>query len=209
MAKSNSLPNSPNNGPRIPFVRSSTIGTTTSRMRFMPFSSTSRNSQSSSSSSHYQSNSQSNNNIVHHQTLTHSNSYPETSSSKPLPSADFTFQSKSQQKQSINVQPSQHSTSQLNPQLQVLSILHNHIYFEGFLNGKGSDINLIIPKWRRSYSCHKIILMQSSFFNSLFEGPFSENGSNNQDITLGFDDPNITRSSFEWVLIYCQFSLIF
>ncbi|TIC41760.1 hypothetical protein E3Q08_03108 [Wallemia mellicola] len=143
-------------------------------IRFIPF--TSKSSMSSTSSS------------LH---------VPKVSSTPPhVPSTDFTFQHKQPQRQ-----PSQQQKQPtLPPDHQVLATLHSHIYFQGFLLGVGSDVKVKVPKWGRLYRLHKIILTQSTFFNSLFQGAFLE--TNNNEITLTFDDPNITRSSFEYCLGY-------
>lgn len=140
-------------------------------MRFIPF--TSKSSISASSTS----------------------SHVPKSTPQAVPSADFTFQQKPQK---THAAPP--SAPSIPPEHHVLVTLHSHIFYQGFLAGVGSDVTIKVAKWGRQYKLHKIILTQSTFFNTLFHGSFSE--MYNNEIELTFDDPNITRASFEYCLGY-------
>ncbi|WVQ97260.1 hypothetical protein IAU59_004371 [Kwoniella sp. CBS 9459] len=93
--------------------------------------------------------------------------------------------------------------------------LGNHLY-QAFLNGVCADLRLVIVKWGVCYHVHKMILAQTSFFNTLFLGGFSETAASTrkgkerarteivtdtpwsgEDFELHFDDSNITRAAFE------------
>ncbi|TIB04458.1 hypothetical protein E3P96_01625 [Wallemia ichthyophaga] len=146
-------------------------------MRFIPFTSTKSSSNNSMSSS--------------------SSSAPRIQSQPPPSTDEFTFTKKPQ-----NIQPAPPKSHSIPPDHNILSTLHSHILFHGFLAGVGSDVTIKVAKWHRQYKLHKIILTQSTFFNSLFHGSFAETLSNDKAIELTFDDPNITRSAFEYCLGY-------
>lgn len=91
-----------------------------------------------------------------------------------------------------------------------------HLY-QSFLHGETADVSLKCfgVTWSASYNLHRVLLIQSQFFRSMFTGGFSESDTgtarrlNGIDvIQLKFDDPNITRpgksNTFEpepWILV--------
>ncbi|WWD17908.1 hypothetical protein CI109_102353 [Kwoniella shandongensis] len=91
--------------------------------------------------------------------------------------------------------------------------LADHLY-QAFLKGICPDVRLVIRKWGVCYHVHRMVLLQASFFESLFTGGFSEtiptprkkrnkrsetsdDEWTGEDVELRFDDPNITRAAFE------------
>lgn len=61
------------------------------------------------------------------------------------------------------------------------------------MGGIGSDI--AIKAFDKTYRLHRLILTQSSLFESMFQGPWKERS---QDVVeMRFDDPNITQEGFE------------
>ncbi|WVF70896.1 hypothetical protein IAT40_005691 [Kwoniella sp. CBS 6097] len=96
--------------------------------------------------------------------------------------------------------------------------LGSHLY-QAFLKGICADIRLVVVKWGVCYHAHRMILAQTSFFNTLFLGGFSETAPSigrgrkgkdrartaivtdepwsGEDLELHFDDSNITRAAFE------------
>lgn len=79
--------------------------------------------------------------------------------------------------------------------------LQTHLY-DSFINQKTPDIVLAVRGrgWQAEYSLHRVVLIQSGFFRSLFTSGFLESSrhSPTRDDGLGevevrFDDPNITR----------------
>lgn len=96
-------------------------------------------------------------------------------------------------------------------------MLGEHLY-QSFLTGKCADVRLVVRKWGVGYLAHRMVLVQSGFFHSLFLSGFSEAGHGAsgrldrkgkrraigaetgwvvEDIELQFDDPNISRAAFE------------
>ncbi|KAF8349856.1 hypothetical protein F5887DRAFT_942684 [Amanita rubescens] len=81
--------------------------------------------------------------------------------------------------------------------------LQSHLYL-AFLQGKTADVALRIRgSWNAIYSLHRVVLIQSGFFRSLFTAGFSESlprlhthhsSSGPDQIDLVFDDCNITRA---------------
>ncbi|KAF5377221.1 hypothetical protein D9615_006395 [Tricholomella constricta] len=81
--------------------------------------------------------------------------------------------------------------------------IQNHLY-TSFLEGSTADVALRVHgSWDAIYKLHRVVLIQSGFFRSLFTAGFAESsprlGSSNgpDEIIVHFDDPNITRSAFE------------
>ncbi|KAK7035332.1 hypothetical protein VNI00_011863 [Paramarasmius palmivorus] len=75
--------------------------------------------------------------------------------------------------------------------------LAGHLY-ESFLHAQTSDISLrAAGNWSATYRLHRVVLIQSGFFRSLFTSGFEESSSEKKDIEIVFDDRNITRAAFE------------
>ncbi|KAG9096127.1 hypothetical protein FRC06_008995, partial [Ceratobasidium sp. 370] len=81
--------------------------------------------------------------------------------------------------------------------------IQNHLY-QMFLEGQTADVSVVIRgSWEALYRLHRVILIQSDYFRTLFTNGFLESsrsaaGSTSSDvIELHFDDPNITRAAFE------------
>ncbi|KAJ7048143.1 hypothetical protein C8F01DRAFT_1214322 [Mycena amicta] len=76
--------------------------------------------------------------------------------------------------------------------------LQQHIY-SAFINGLTPDITLLVraSSWSGNYRLHRVVLIQSGFFSSLFTAGFAESAPQ-PEVTIIFDDePNITRAAFE------------
>ncbi|KAG6837212.1 hypothetical protein H0H93_013080 [Arthromyces matolae] len=83
------------------------------------------------------------------------------------------------------------------------SDIQNHLY-TSFLEGSTADVALRVHgSWNAIYKLHRVVLIQSGFFRSLFTAGFAESsprlGSTSipEEIVIYFDDPNITRAAFE------------
>ncbi|PFH54700.1 hypothetical protein AMATHDRAFT_185472 [Amanita thiersii Skay4041] len=82
--------------------------------------------------------------------------------------------------------------------------IQSHLYL-AFLQGRTADVALrITGSWNAIYKLHRVVLIQSGFFRSLFTGGFSESAPRlhshqygADQIELVFDDRNITRAAFE------------
>lgn len=80
--------------------------------------------------------------------------------------------------------------------------IQNHLY-QMFLAGQTADVAVIVRgSWEALYNLHRVILIQSDYFRTLFTNGFRESQSNRYStstdvIELHFDDPNITRAAFE------------
>ncbi|KAG6887866.1 hypothetical protein C0992_010433 [Termitomyces sp. T32_za158] len=81
--------------------------------------------------------------------------------------------------------------------------IQNHLY-TSFLEGSTADVALRVHgTWHAVYKLHRVVLIQSGFFRSLFTAGFAEStprfGSctGPEEIVIHFDDPNITRAAFE------------
>ncbi|KAG6869050.1 hypothetical protein C0993_004723 [Termitomyces sp. T159_Od127] len=81
--------------------------------------------------------------------------------------------------------------------------IQNHLY-TSFLEGSTADVALRVHgTWDAIYKLHRVVLIQSGFFRSLFTAGFAEStpriGSctGPEEIVIHFDDPNITRAAFE------------
>ncbi|KAF9153366.1 hypothetical protein DFQ26_000594 [Actinomortierella ambigua] len=79
----------------------------------------------------------------------------------------------------------------------------DHIATRGLREGLGFDVT--VSAFGVNYQLHRLILMRSKFFESLFEGRWCERGSD--QVALDFDaDPFVSRQSFETV-IACIYGL--
>ncbi|TFK57675.1 hypothetical protein OE88DRAFT_1804172 [Heliocybe sulcata] len=86
------------------------------------------------------------------------------------------------------------------------SDIQNHLY-HAFLEGRTADVVLRVRgSWQALYKLHRVVLIQSGFFQTLFTGSFHESqhkfrASGHKllpdEVELVFDDPNITRPAFE------------
>ncbi|CAE6421890.1 unnamed protein product [Rhizoctonia solani] len=84
--------------------------------------------------------------------------------------------------------------------------IQNHLY-QMFLEGQTADVAVVVRgSWQALYNLHRVILIQSDYFRTLFTMGYRESvpksrlapGSTSVDvIELHFDDPNITRAAFE------------
>ncbi|KAF8876235.1 hypothetical protein CPB85DRAFT_1443891 [Mucidula mucida] len=83
--------------------------------------------------------------------------------------------------------------------------LQSHLY-QSFLDGKTTDVALRISgSWHAIYHLHRVVLIQSGFFRSLFTAGFAESSSPRsprqestpEELQVVFDDYNITRAAFE------------
>ncbi|KAF8641205.1 hypothetical protein AX17_000840 [Amanita inopinata Kibby_2008] len=82
--------------------------------------------------------------------------------------------------------------------------IQSHLYL-AFLEAKTADIALRVSgSWNAIYKLHRVVLIQSGFFRSLFTAGFSESVPRLHSHQLGpdpidlvFDDRNITRAAFE------------
>ncbi|KAG5634906.1 hypothetical protein H0H81_000366 [Sphagnurus paluster] len=81
--------------------------------------------------------------------------------------------------------------------------IQNHLY-TSFLQGSTADVALRVHgSWDAIYNLHRVVLIQSGFFRSLFTAGFAESspriGSSRgpEEIVIHFDDRNITRAAFE------------
>ncbi|KAJ7596804.1 hypothetical protein C8J56DRAFT_1011435 [Mycena floridula] len=78
--------------------------------------------------------------------------------------------------------------------------IQNHLY-EAFLQARTCDVALNVKgsQWHAVYHLHRVVLIQSGFFRSLFTAGFSESSPRRQsnaidEIEVVFDDLNITRA---------------
>ncbi|KAF9569807.1 hypothetical protein CPC08DRAFT_756787 [Agrocybe pediades] len=84
------------------------------------------------------------------------------------------------------------------------SDIQSHLY-SSFLQASTYDVALRVNgTWNAVYKLHRVVLIQSGFFKSLFTGGFSESVPNNKairnaadEISVTFADMNITRPAFE------------
>ncbi|KAG8931727.1 hypothetical protein FRC01_000930 [Tulasnella sp. 417] len=85
--------------------------------------------------------------------------------------------------------------------------IQNHLY-HAFLNRATTDICIHVHSkdWDLAYDLHRVVLIQSGFFRSLFTRGFRESSFRPTStaaldqpdvIDVHFDDPNITRAAFE------------
>ncbi|KAF8973826.1 hypothetical protein BDZ97DRAFT_1912281 [Flammula alnicola] len=84
------------------------------------------------------------------------------------------------------------------------SDIQTHLY-NSFLQASTYDVALRVNgTWNAIYKLHRVVLIQSGFFRSLFTGGFSESAARlislrngTDEISVIFDDDNITRAAFE------------
>ncbi|KII86349.1 hypothetical protein PLICRDRAFT_286514 [Plicaturopsis crispa FD-325 SS-3] len=82
--------------------------------------------------------------------------------------------------------------------------IQNHLYLS-FLSGSTADVALRVHSvhWSALYRLHRVVLIQSGFFRGLFTSGFVESSPKARgwtgldEIDVVFDDPNITRATFE------------
>lgn len=82
--------------------------------------------------------------------------------------------------------------------------IQHHLYLS-FLDGQTADIALKVHgTWRAVYKLHRVVLIQSGYFKSLFTAGFAEssprlNGHHRgpDELEIVLDDRNITRAAFE------------
>ncbi|KAI1314975.1 hypothetical protein EDD11_001459 [Mortierella claussenii] len=79
------------------------------------------------------------------------------------------------------------------PVLQHMNNLARHIATQGLVHGIGSDITIQV--FEKTYHLHRLVLTQSSFFESMFQGPWKERESDL--VNIKFNDPNISLEGFE------------
>lgn len=78
------------------------------------------------------------------------------------------------------------------------STLAGHLLYNGFLNGRHSDIT--IHAFGRSYNLHKLILDRAPYFSMAFSGPWTESSTRDMTIVPEDIDVNITQEAFELAL---------
>ncbi|KAF8807640.1 hypothetical protein BYT27DRAFT_6580338 [Phlegmacium glaucopus] len=79
--------------------------------------------------------------------------------------------------------------------------IQSHLY-TSLLQASAYDVAIrVTGTWKAIYKLHRVVLIQSGFFRSLFTGGFSESSTRHRnphdEIAIVFDDYNITRSAFE------------
>ncbi|EAU92960.1 hypothetical protein CC1G_03747 [Coprinopsis cinerea okayama7 len=82
--------------------------------------------------------------------------------------------------------------------------IQSHLY-SSFLQGRTPDVALRVSgRWHAVYQLHRVVLIQSDFFRSLFTSGFRESVEDVRsrrrgadEISIIFDDANITRAAFE------------
>ncbi|KAH8120678.1 hypothetical protein DFH11DRAFT_83143 [Phellopilus nigrolimitatus] len=78
--------------------------------------------------------------------------------------------------------------------------IQSHLY-HAFLHARTADVALRVRgSWHGLYHLHRVVLIQAGFFKSLFDGGFREGDASQSardEVSVTFDDPNITRAAFE------------
>ncbi|KAF9535770.1 hypothetical protein CPB83DRAFT_779953 [Crepidotus variabilis] len=80
--------------------------------------------------------------------------------------------------------------------------IQSHLY-NSFIQGSTYDVAIrVTGNWTALYKLHRVVLIQSGFFRSLFTAGFVESKPNrprssSEEICVSFDDYNITRPAFE------------
>ncbi|TFK30685.1 hypothetical protein FA15DRAFT_629940 [Coprinopsis marcescibilis] len=81
--------------------------------------------------------------------------------------------------------------------------IQSHLY-SSFIQGSTADVALRVSgRWHAVYQLHRVVLIQSDFFRSLFTSDFREASQSHArsrgagQIDIIFDDTNITRAAFE------------
>lgn len=121
-------------------------------------------------------------------------SFPEFTTHSPSSSMDTVV--------SPTTAPNNVSSSKYDWRMHSL-MLSKHILTRGLVDGIGSDIQVLIPAWNKTYQLHRLVLDQNPYFKLLLQGSFKEADENT--ITLHFENENnpfITTSSFQFVLEY-------
>lgn len=81
-------------------------------------------------------------------------------------------------------------------------MLCRHILTRGLMDGIGSDIQVFVPSWNKTYQLHRLVLDQNPYFKLLLQGGFREAESNKITLHFDKDNPFITMESFQFVLEY-------
>lgn len=81
-------------------------------------------------------------------------------------------------------------------------MLCRHIFTRGLVDGIGSDIQVVVPSWNKTYQLHRLVLDQNPYFKLLLQGGFREAESNKITLHFDKDNPFITMESFQFVLEY-------
>ena len=76
--------------------------------------------------------------------------------------------------------------------------LPNHLYTEGLLSGRHSDI--VIHAFGHRYPLHRLLLERAPFFRSAFSEPWSESTAKEMPLYPEEIDTNITKTAFELAL---------
>lgn len=72
--------------------------------------------------------------------------------------------------------------------------IQSHLY-ASLLHARTPDVVLRVrASWHATYRLHRVVLIQSGFFNSLFTAGFAESSPRPEEIDIIFDDTNITRA---------------
>ena len=92
---------------------------------------------------------------------------------------------------------SSHLRSHSNPAggLRETSTLNGHLFHNGFMEGRHSDI--IIIAFGQRYKLHKLLLDRVPFFSSAFSGPWAESSAKEMVLHPKEIDQNITQTAFE------------
>ncbi|OAC99956.1 hypothetical protein MUCCIDRAFT_113404 [Mucor lusitanicus CBS 277.49] len=79
-------------------------------------------------------------------------------------------------------------------------MLCRHIFTRGLVDGIGSDVQVFVPSWNKTYQLHRLVLDQNPYFKLLLQGGFREAESNKITLHFDKDNPFITMESFQFVL---------
>ncbi|KAF7306467.1 BTB domain-containing protein [Mycena indigotica] len=94
------------------------------------------------------------------------------------------------------------SSAQLPPPILFMNLQH-HIY-DSLINARAPDVILLVraTNWSSNYRLHRVVLTQAGFFSSLFTAGFAESSriKAQPEVTIVFDDANITRAAFEFCI---------
>lgn len=90
------------------------------------------------------------------------------------------------------------SFSSVGRSLNDTSTLTGHLYHNGFMQGKHSDITLVA--FGEEYPLHKLILDRVPYFSSAFSGPWAESSAKRMELHPEELDTNITKTAFELAL---------
>lgn len=81
-------------------------------------------------------------------------------------------------------------------------MLCRHILTRGLVDGIGSDVQVFVPSWNKTYQLHRLVLDQNPYFKLLLQGGFREAESNKITLHFDKDNPFIKMESFQFVLEY-------